>query len=212
LDSSIEKKYFIFECPFKFTSSDAIRNVACEAIYITNDINNYRLICAYETYTDNNYIYALIVNENFDGIDAYEQTYKISQLKASGIRFYRINSFNVRFVLRKNIYDLNLIYENYAVSLKLTKGPSNLIAYSATRDLFDYNNNFIVSSEVYKKNFMGKKNFYYFTINKATTNNYYKIYEYSEAQVSKLLCYYDESNDLFIIVYQGKTNKKYIFL
>ena len=47
---------------------------------------------------------------------------------------------------------------------------------------------------------MSKKNFYYFTINKATSNNYYKIYEYNEAQISKLLCYYDDSEDLLIVV------------
>ena len=169
LDSSSENKYFIFESPFKFTNSDPIRLVGCEPVLITNDINNYRLICAYETYiSSKNYIYALIINDNFNGIDAYDNRYKISQLSASGLRVYRIDSFKVRCVMRKNYYDLNLIYEDYAVSLKLIKGQSNLTTYSATRDLFDYNNNFIVSSEAYKKNFMGNKNFYYFTINKST--------------------------------------------
>ena len=160
LDTSSENKYFIIESPFKFTSSDAIRHVGCEAVYITNDVNNYRLICAYETYiSSKNYIYALIINENFDGIDAYDQTYKIAQLSTSGLRVYRMDSFNVRCVMRKNVYDLNLKYENNTVFLNLIKGQSNLTAYSATKDLYDYNNNFIASSEIYKKSFMGNKIF-----------------------------------------------------
>ncbi len=59
------------------------------------------------------------------------------------------------------------------------KANSNLLAYSASKDLFDNNNNnFIVSSEYYRKSFMGNKNFHYFKINKETSNNYYKNYYY----------------------------------
>ena len=213
LDLSSENKYFIFNSPYKSTSTDAIRHLGCEAIYITNDVNNYRLICAYETYIPNQYyIYALIINENFDGIDGNADGYRLSKLSSSGIRVYRFNNFNVRCVMRKNYNDLSLEYINNEINMNLIRDQTNLTAYSATRDLFDYNNNFIVSSEIYKKNFMGNNNFYYFTINKATSNNYYKIYEYTETSVSRILCYFDDSQDLLIVVYQGKTNIKYFFL
>ena len=54
---------------------------------------------------------------------------------------------------------------------------------------------------------MGNKNFYYFTINKSTSGNYYKIYLYNEkAQspnlMSKLMGYYDEMNDILIVIYE----------
>ena len=51
------------------------------------------------------------------------------------------------------------------------------------------------------------KNFYYFTINKSTSGNYYKIYLYSEKSVSKVLGYFDEINDILVVIFQGTTIK-----
>ena len=59
---------------------------------------------------------------------------------------------------------------------------------------------------------MGKNKFYYFTINKATSSNYYKVYDYNEKEVKRLLSHYDEINDSIFIIYQGKTNIKYFIL
>ena len=91
-----------------------------------------------------------------------------------------MDSFNLRVLTRKAVYDLSLQDNNRTINIIKTKANSNLNAYSATKYLFDYNNNFIISSESYTKCFMGNKNFYYFTINKSTSGNYYKIYLYND--------------------------------
>ena len=54
---------------------------------------------------------------------------------------------------------------------------------------------------------MKNKNFYYFHINKLTSGNYYKINLYSESQVLKVLCYYEELNDILVVIFQGATIK-----
>jgi len=70
----------------------------------------------------------------------------------------------------------------------------------------------IQQQEIYKKNFMGNSNFYYFTINKSISGNYYKIYLYSETSVSKVLGYYNEIKDILTVVFQGTTIKYFNLL
>ena len=212
LDTSSEKKFFIF--PDQYTNTVAIRQIGCEAVYIKNYATDYRLICLYENVVSKNYyVFAFVINSNFNGLDyngQESQLFKVTSV--SGFRLLRLDNYNVRAIMRKSIYDLYLEYESGVVKMITNKANSNLLAYSATRDLYDYSNNFVVSSEVYKKNFMGHKNFYYFTINKASSNNYYKIYDYNEGLVSKLFCYYEEESDLLIVIYEGKISIKYFIL
>ena len=70
----------------------------------------------------------------------------------------------------------------------------------------------IQQQEIYKKNFMGNSNFYYFTINKSISGNYYKIYLYYETSVSKVLGYYNEIKDILTVVFQGTTIKYFNLL
>ena len=206
IDTIYEKKYYIYSIAYAELVS--IRHFACEAIYIENDESNYRLICAYETKESKYTVKAFVIKNNLDELDANGEEYSLFSVSSvSGIRLFRLDSFNIRAVMRKKVYDLSLQNNDGVINIIMTKANSNLNAYSATRDLFDYNNNFIISSEVYKKNFMSNKNFYYFTINKSTSGNYYKIYLYSEKSVSKVLGYYDEINDILVVVFQGTTIK-----
>jgi len=52
---------------------------------------------------------------------------------------------------------------------------------------------------------MRNTNFYYFIINKITSGNYYRINLYSESEILKVLCYYEELNDILVIILQGAT-------
>jgi len=204
IDENYEKKYFIY--PIAYIKLDSIRHFACEAIYIKNDTTNYRLICVHEIKDSNFIVKAFIIKNDLEDLDSQEYSL-FSVSSVSGFRLFRIDLFSIRVVMRKKVYDLSLQNNEGVIDIIMTKANSNLNAYSATRDLYDYNNNFIISSEIYKKKFMGNKNFYYFTINKSTSGNYYKIYLYSETSVSKVLGYYDEINDTLVVVFQGTTIK-----
>jgi hypothetical protein len=57
------------------------------------------------------------------------------------------------------------------------------------------------------KNFIKNTNFYYFIIHKLTSGNYYLINLYSENTVSKTICYYDDLNDILVVIFQGTTIK-----
>ena len=206
LDTNYQIKYYNYQ--ITKTDLTSIRHFACEAIYISNNVNNYRLICAYEIKESKYIIYGFVINSNFEELDSNGQLTSIYSVSSvSGFRLFRMDSFNIRVLSRKSVYDLSLI-DNYGViNIMKTKANSNLNAYSATKDLMDYHNNFIISSEYYSKNYMGKTGFYYFTINKSTSGNYYKIYLYTEKSVSKVIGYYDEINDILIAIFEGTTIK-----
>ena len=153
IDTIYEKKYFIYS--IAYTELISIRHFACEAIYIKNDESNYRLICAYETKESKYVVKAFVIRNNLDELDANGQENSLFSINsASGIRLFRMDPFNIRAVMRKKVCDLSLQNNYGVINIIVTKANSNLNAYSATRNLYDYNNNFIISSEVYKKNFM----------------------------------------------------------
>ena len=206
-DTSSEIIYFIF--PNQYVMSKSIRQIICEVIYIINDESKYRLVCAYEILSGSQAeTYAVALKNNLQGIDSDE--YRISKLSSSsGFRIYKIDSSHLRFIVRKYIFDLHLEYNNGFITLVYPKHNSNLSSFSAQQDCFDYKNNFLVSAELYSKNFMSKKKFYYFRINKQTSSNYYKIYIYDENPVSRLLSYYNETNDWHLVIFRGKTTIRY---
>ena len=215
IDTNYQIKNYIYE--EINPTLDSIRLFACEAIYINNDESNYRLICVHEIKDSKCIVQAFVINNNFEELDANGQEYSIYSLSGvMGFRLFRIDPFNIRVLTRKGVFDLSLQDNNGSINIIKTKANSNLNAYSATKDLFDYNNNFIISSERYTKNFMGNKNFYHFTINKSTSSNYYKLYLYneissnSELQMSKLFGYYDEINDFLVVIFERDGIKYFI--
>ena len=150
LDTSSEITFFIFPIPSMDTGG--IRQIGCEAIYLINDETDYRLICSYEyRNASKSFIaFASVINSSFNGFELYgKETKLFSSNGVSGIRIYKLDSFHLRSVMRKMVYDLYLEYDNDNNMVKLVakKANSNLLAYSASKDLFDYNNNFIVSVE-----------------------------------------------------------------
>ena len=157
IDTSSEIKYFIF--PKQYTMSKSIRQIICEVINIINDESNYRLVCGYEILNGKQAeTYAVALKNNFEDIDSNE--YKINKLSSSsGFRIYKIDSFHLRFIFRKYIFDLHLEYNNDILTLIYPKHNSNLSSFSSQQDLFDYKYNFLVSAELYSKNFIKKKNF-----------------------------------------------------
>jgi len=207
IDTNYQIKNYIYEEKHD-QKLDSIRRFACEAIYISNDASNYRLICVHEIKDTKFIVNGFVINNNFEELESNGQEYSIYSVSStSSFKLFRTNSFNIRVLSRKTVNDLSLT-DNYGViNIIKTKITSNLDSYSSRKDLFDYNNNFITSSERYTKSYMKNKNFYYFHINKLTSGNYYKINLYSESQVLKVLCYYEELNDILVVIFQGATIK-----
>ena len=159
LDSSFEIKFFIF--PNQNSQTVSTRQVGCEAVYITNNKLNYRLICSYESNSSGKYvIYSFAIKNNFEEIEGNDQIHQLYSVSSvSGLRLYKIDPYHVRCIMRKMVYDLYLEQNNELVNTIPIKQDSNLTSYSATRYLFDHNNNFVISSEVYKKISWVKTNF-----------------------------------------------------
>ena len=211
LDLSQEIKYFIF--PNNYTNINSIRQIGCEAIYIKNKENEYRLICVYETKDINEefFIYGFSIKNNFEEIDTNDQERQIYKFTyESGFKLYKIDKFQIKIIMRRNSYHLYLEEKNKIIHINY----KNNINYSANKDLFDYNNYFLFSAKeiTSSSSFMGINYFYYFSINREDSTNYYKIYDYNIKDTLRLLVNYDEISDCTIFVYQNLYYIKYLSL
>ena len=130
IDTIYEKKYFIYS--IEYIQLTSIRHFACEAVYIKNDESNYRLICAYETKESSYEVKAFVIKNNLEELDDNGQEYSLfSVTSVSGFRLFRMDSFNIRVVMRKKVYDLSLQNNDGVINIIMTKTNSNLNAYSA---------------------------------------------------------------------------------
>ena len=208
INTNIEIKYFIF--PHSTIKTDSSRQIACEPLKVINDINNYRLVCLYETlmYAEDQklwryYTFATIINENLDGFENVMNESKIYRLNDnSGFKIYKLDDYNARCMLKKIYIDIYLKKNNGKITIRQNSGNPNLTTFSSEVDLFDYNNDFIFSSEK-QEYFLGKSNVYYFRLNKGTSKNYFIIYNYNENNIKKLQGYYNIDNDITLVVYQS---------
>ena len=202
----------IFKFPKTYFKTGSIRQIGCEAVNITNDKTNYRLICVYETMnSDGKYqVYGFTIKNNLDGVDTNDENNLLYGFdSASGFKLYKIDTYKVRCIMRKLCYDLYLKKSSNKINVEYTEGNSNLTSSKPILDLYDYNNNLIFTSN-YKAS-GGKKIYSYLAINKATSTNIIKIYNYLEFEVLKLIGYYDETNDNIMVVSQFSTSiKSYI--
>ena len=214
VDISQDLKYFIF--PNNYTNIDSIRQIGCEAIYIKNNENEYRLICVYETkdYNGEYIIYGFTLKNSFEEIDTNDEEIRIYKFTyESGFRLYKIDNFHIRIIMRKYMGILYLEKKNNnLIHIIHIKDNINLTNFIATKDLFDYNNNFIFTAKEISSPFMGKKFFDYFTIKKANSANYYIIYDYNIKDILRILVYYDEITDFNIFVFQNIYYIKYLSL
>lgn len=163
-------------------------------------------MCVHENRNDQNKIFAFIINKDFNEIENEIQVAKSSI--EYGFRLYYYDKYNVRCVLRKNIYDL---YLNSNFEIK--KRTVNINNFESFPRLFTYSNNFAFSVRT-----IGKSIFYdgsyrsitYFCILTFSTN-YYVIVIYKDKDISflKIYAYYNDKIDYLIFLYQSKFTIKY---
>ena len=113
--------------------------------------------------------------------------------------------------MKNAVFDISLNLKSNGVNkIAKDKTNNNLYDFTANVDLFDYSNNLVFSS--INTNFMNNNDIISFRINKEISSNYFKLYDYNENNIKKILCYYDEENDYILFIYQSPSNIKYFTL
>ena len=198
------KNFYIF--PKTYYKTTSIRQIGCEVVNHSDNSDIYRLVCAYDNYdSQNNYqVYNFSLKSDLSSIDSHDEECRVYGFTAdSGFRLYKIDSFNIRCIMRKTVRDLFITdYQNYIIVKALTPD----FFFTASKDLFDYNNNFAFSSG--KKNSKEK----YFTINKYNEQGFYKIFDFLEEKILKIFGYYDQINHYLMVVSQYSSYIKYYLI
>ena len=107
IELSNDKTFFIF--PRTYYKTTSIRQIGCDVVNHTDNSNIFRLVCVYDNYDSyNNYqIYSFSIKSDLSSIDTHDEESRVyGFLSDSGFRVYRINSFNIRCIMRKKVKDL----------------------------------------------------------------------------------------------------------
>jgi len=199
-----DKQIFVY--PYPYTKSNTSRDISCETIVEKNS-NEYRLLCVHENRTNQNLIYAFIINKDFNEIQKEAQIDKSSF--EFGFRVYYYDKYYIRCVLRKKMYDLYL-NENFEIK-KVTVNINNFESFPR---LFAYSNNFVFCvrttySFYYDGSYEGINYFLIYTF----SINYYLIFIYNKhISFLKIYAYYNDKLDYLIFLYQSKDTIEYFIL
>ena len=218
LDNKESNEYYKFPKSTVLTKSS--NQISCEPLRITNDLDNYRLICLFETsesYRTDYFsskkieynVYATSIKNTFDGFENIMNEFKIvNSSDQSGFKIYKLNDTHARCLSKHNLTDISLIKQNTnEIKINGVYVNDDFHSFKADLDLFSYNQGlrFIVQ----KTSFMNLNNIYSFRINKENANNYYTAYDYKETDITKIMGYYDVNDDYIILFYQTPRNIKY---
>ena len=219
-DTSVNIKYFIF--PNSTIKTNSVRQISCEPLKIKMNKTtiSYRLVCLHETMEFASdgfnrrrfYIYATAINENLDGFEIKFNEIRIFRVDDnSGFRIYKLNDYKARCIMKKEVYDLSLEISSQKIKINKEETKSkNIRELTADLDLFDYNNGLVFYSE--KVSFMNKSDIYYFRINRESSKIYFKLYDYKEIKIKRILCYYNIKSEYIIFLYQSSMYIKYFSL
>ena len=216
LDSYSTVEYYPF--PLSTVLTDSSSQIACEPLRISNNINDYRVVCLHETseYIANSqlsyYIYATSIREDFNNFEIKMNEFKISNSSDhSGFKIYKLNDTHARCLSKKVLVDIYLTKRtDNKVYINGEFITDEFHSFTADLDLFNYNNGLRFTAE--KTSFMNINNIYAFRINKETVDNYYTAYDYKETNIVKFIGYYDKNNDYILFLYQTGSNIKYFTL
>ena len=186
----------LFQFPESTIKTNSMRQISCEPLKVKDDISKYRLVCAHETkdyYKKNGqnileyFVYGTSINENFDNFE-YNMTenqlaYYIAENGELGFRLYKINDTNARCLTKSFLAGIYLKMNNGKPTIYREYINSNLYSFKADLDLTSYSNSVRFTAE--KDNFMNKNNIYSFQINKESSTNYFKLYDYKENNIKR---------------------------
>ena len=212
LEEPFDIKIFVF--PNSTIKTNSSRQISCETLKIEKT-EKIRLVCMHELlkYAEDYkrfrfYVYATTINENLDGFENKFDENSIYRVdENSGFRIYRLNNNKARCVMKKQIKDISLKNESGKIKIKENDVKSNIKEPTANLDLFDYNNGLVFFAE--KINFSNINEIYYLRINNETSKIYFKLFNYKENNIIKILGYYNKTNENIIFLYQTLTHIKY---
>ena len=221
LDGNGNIKFFKF--PITTIKTNSIRQISCEPLKVTGSTSNYRLVCVHETkgyYKKNGqnlleyFVYSTSINADFDNFEynmtEYQVTYGYAENGELGFRLYKINDTNARCLTKSALPGVYLKMKNGKPSIYREYVSNNIYSFTADMDLTSYSNAVRFTAE--KVNFMNKNDIYSFRINKETSSNFFKLYDYKENNIKNLLGYYNQDNDYMICIYQTDNKIKYFIL
>ena len=219
LVNSEEIKSFFFAKLKLETSS--LRQISCEPLKILGDPTDYRLICLFESismlYADDHSwevtyynVYAKTIKPDFQE-DYFEDDLRKNELtsrtRGLGFRIFRENSTYARCLTGNS---LDEIYLDSDAKIQTTSFSSSSYNLNADVDLISYSNKFTFSSQ--QISFMGKEGIYSFQINQKFYKNYFKLYNYNENIIQKILGYFNEEQNKIILLYQTDNSIKYFIM
>jgi hypothetical protein len=183
--------------------TDSRRQIACEPLKIEND-DDFRLICVQEEfkYADDYkknryYIYATMIEKYVMGFENKEDDTLIYRYDiGSGIKLHKKSETKVRFIIKSEVFILKLSKDGNKISIQ-----SNHVTNTSTSeiDLYDYKDDYFANCV--KTNFFGHNNIYSFKIIKNSFINYFVLYDYKESLIRDLSFFYDNINDIILILY-----------
>ena len=200
--------------------TSSLRQISCEPLNIVDNPTDYRLICLHEgiftSYADDvllsisSDIYAGVINSDFTDFVGNSKSFTVtSEDRALGFRIYKENSTYARVATGASLTE---IYLDSDQKIQITSFSTSSYNLSADIDLISYSNTFQFTFSAEKNSFMGKKDIYRFQINQKFYKNYFKVYNYQENVVKKILGYSSEDDNKIIFIYQTGTGIKYFTL
>ena len=218
IDSSKEIQSLYYEQTKKETSS--LRQISCEALRITDNLDEFRLICLHESISiyyinddphKNYMVFAANIKTDLSGFDLSAKEYTVdSDSRPLGFRIYREDDTHAKIVNGNSLFEIYLETTNVGIRIQDSGFLSNSYDLNAAIDLISYNNLFTFSAQ--KTSFMGKKVVYSLQINQNQYTNYFKLYNYQDEKVIKILGYYISDEDKIIFIYQTENAIKYFHM
>ena len=217
IDDLVEIKSFQFPKSTIMTSSS--RQISCEPLRIKDDINNeYRLVCLHEGIYENSFggnitwehkVYATTIKSDLINFEINMTESQIRYGKNElGLRIYKENDTYARCMTSNSLVEIHLSKTDSVTKISKSNLPTILYSFNAEIDLISYNNKFRFTAK--KTTFMKKENIYCFQINLNYYPNYFKLYNYKENNIKKILGYFNQDSNKILYLFQTSDNIKYL--
>ena len=222
IDASVDIKYFSsirYEGEnevIEKMETPSLRQVSCEPLYILDNPSEYRLVCLeesvtilyiYDTEITNYNVFVSIINKDLSDLEEGPRVFNVDNgIRGLGFRIFRENNTYARYVTGESFVEIYLTSnENGA-----TVNGDCIHKLNADIDLISYNNKFIFSGV--KTSLMKKNDIFCFQINQTYYTNYFKLYNYEENIIIKIMGYYNEDQNKILFLYQTDNNIKYFII
>ena len=207
-------KNYLFDYKFNLTINNEItRHLICENLKENSNDDNSKLLCQFLTVDNTTIGYeyklnAVILNDTFNGFEdnKYLIIYNSEQIFDFNLR--KINSICLRTMFFGISDELTIeknTNEKYIINVAgEEKRNLYLASFTSINNCYFYNNNHIFSAA----NFDSTQ--YYIFIKKNVSYNFIRILFYTT--IDKIIGYYDNINDKYLIIFKSQNSVMYLTL